>query len=121
MQKIEIQGEYRKKSGKGIARQIRREGKIPGVIYSKGSSIPLVLHPKEIGNVLHSTAGENTLITLNIAGGEAENTGSHVAILRDYQKDPINGKILHAVSFLKLRSLNPLMSRSLSKLQEKHL
>lgn len=95
MQKIDIQGVYREHTGKGIARQLRREGKIPAVLYSKGASTPLALYPKEIQKILRSEAGENALITLKISGEEKQ----HVAILRDYQKDPLNGKILHADLF----------------------
>ncbi len=96
MQKITIQGEYRKNAGKGTARQLRMQGKIPGILYSKGTSTPLVLNPGEIWKVLHSVAGENTLITLDVTG---EKTGQHVAILRDYQKDPVRGDLLHADLF----------------------
>ncbi len=96
MQKIEIQGEYREIGGKGVARQLRRDGKIPAVLYSKGKAVSLVLDPREVTAILHSAAGENTLITLNISGKKKE---QHVAILRDYQKDPINGEILHADLF----------------------
>lgn len=96
MQKITIQGEYRKTSGKGVARQLRMRGKIPGVLYSKGSSTPLILDPKEIVNVLRSVGGENTLITLEMTG---EETGQHVTILRDYQKDPLDGALMHADLF----------------------
>jgi len=96
MQKIKIQGEYRKTVGKGVARQLRMRGKIPAVLYSKGVSKPLVLDPKEVSNVLHSVSGVNTLITLDMTG---EEKGQHVAILRDYQKDPLNGALLHADLF----------------------
>ncbi len=96
MQKIKIQGEYRKTAGKGVARQLRIQGKIPAVLYSKGASTPLVLDPKEVSNVLHSVSGVNTLITLDMTG---EEKGQHVAILRDYQKDPLNGALLHADLF----------------------
>ncbi len=96
MQKITIQGEYRKTAGKGVARQLRMQGKIPAVLYSKGTSTPLILDPKEVSDVLRSVSGMNTLITLNMASDEK---GQHVAILRDYQKDPLNGAILHADLF----------------------
>lgn len=96
MQKITIQGEYRKNAGKGVARQLRMQGKIPGILYSKGASTPLILNPKEILGVLHSVAGENTLITLDVTG---EEKGQHVTILRDYQKDPLKGDLLHADLF----------------------
>lgn len=97
MQKIEIQSEYRKEVGKGVARQLRMRGKIPAVLYSAGASTLLTMDPKEINKVLHSVSGENTLITLKVEGGTGEAT--RVAILRDFQRDPITGKIMHADLF----------------------
>ncbi len=93
MRKMAICGELRTQRGKGAARQLRGTDKIPGIIYSAGASTPLSLDPKELGKLLH--AGGNTLITLNIQGEE----GSRLAILRDVQRDPIHGKILHADLF----------------------
>ncbi|MBI3804479.1 MAG: 50S ribosomal protein L25 [Nitrospirae bacterium] len=98
MQKLEIQGEYRKEAGKGVARQLRMRGKIPAVLYSAGSSTLLTMDPKDIDKVLHSASGENTLITLQVAA-DGSGSGSHVAILRDFQRDPITGKVLHADLF----------------------
>ncbi|MFQ5587967.1 MAG: 50S ribosomal protein L25 [Nitrospiria bacterium] len=95
MERIDIQSEYREDSGKGAARRLRREGKIPAILYSKGESTRLVLYPKQIQQVLHSEAGENALLTLKMPGEEQQ----HVALLRDYQKDPLTGKILHADLF----------------------
>ncbi|MFQ5542893.1 MAG: 50S ribosomal protein L25 [Nitrospiria bacterium] len=99
MQKIEIKGEYRKEAGKGIARRLRMNKKIPAVIYSKGTSTLLTVDPKEVIKILHSTAGENALITLKILEEREKEVGTHVAILRDFQVDPINGAILHADFF----------------------
>ena len=98
-EKIKIRGEYRNKAGKGIARQLRMEGKIPAVIYSKGNSKPLTLNPKEINATRHSTAGENAVITLEILDEKQSVVGSHVVILRDFQRDPISGEILHVDLF----------------------
>ena len=97
MQKIEIQSEFRKEAGKGVARQLRMRGKIPAVLYGAGASTLLTMDPKEIDKVLHSASGENTLLTLHIAG--ASDGASRVAILRDFQRDPIDGKVLHADLF----------------------
>jgi large subunit ribosomal protein L25 len=96
MQRIEIQSEYRKEAGKGVARQLRMRGRIPAVLYGAGASTLLTMDPKDIDKVLHSASGENTLITLQITGSDG---GSRVAILRDFQRDPITGKVLHADLF----------------------
>ncbi len=99
METIEIHGEYRNKSGKGIARSLRRQAKIPAVIYSKGTSQALVLNPKELNEARHSSAGENAVMSLQILGEDQSVVGSHTAILKDLQRDPLTGAILHADLF----------------------
>jgi len=68
-------------------------GRIPAVIYRAGHSTPLSLNTKEVGRLLRSTARENTLITLRFS------EGNKVVILRDYQRDPITGNLLHVDFF----------------------
>lgn len=97
MQKIEIEGEQREQSGKGWARKLRVQGKIPAVLYSAGKSRKITLNPKDVQRVLHSTSGGNTLISLKLEKGD--NTAEHLAILRDYQIDPITDSVLHADLF----------------------
>lgn len=106
MQRIEMVAELREKSGKGAARSIRRAGKIPGVLYGEGKSLLLTLAPADLSKILHSGAGENALITLKIQGMKGKTTVSNkssgeerLTILRDFQVDPITGKLLHADLF----------------------
>lgn len=89
--------EARKSLGKGVARALRREGKIPGILYGQGECIALTIGPDQIRKVLHSESGSNALLNLNITGGDKEI--KRTAMLRDYQVDPITGAILHADLF----------------------
>lgn len=105
MQRIEMTAELREKSGKGVARSVRRSGKIPGVLYGEGKSLLLILDPVDLIKVLHSGAGENALITLKIQGKQEKASSTkksdaeRLTILRDCQVDPITGKLLHADLF----------------------
>lgn len=105
MQRIEMAVELREKFGKGAARSIRRAGKIPGVLYGEGKSLLLTLNPADLTKILNSGAGENALITLKIQGGTEKASAAKKAdsekltILRDFQVDPITGKLLHADLF----------------------
>ena len=105
MQRIEMVAELREKSGKGMARSIRRAGKIPGVLYGEGNSLLLTLDPADLTKVLHSGAGENALITLKIQGMKDRASAAkkvdteRLTILRDFQVDPLTGKLLHADLF----------------------
>ena len=81
----------RNRSGKGVARKIRAQGMIPGVLYGSGENIPLTLQPQELLKIL--TSGENTIFRLEIDG---ELGGDRQAIVRDLQRDPLRETLLHA-------------------------
>jgi large subunit ribosomal protein L25 len=97
MQQIELEVEVRDRVGKGPARQARRDGKIPGVLYGQGKAMPLTLNPRDLSKILHSSSGENALINLKIKGAKGKQ--DKTAILRDFQIDPITGEVLHADLF----------------------
>src|SRR5438876_5130727 len=79
--------------GKNEARRTRREGKVPAVLYGgdgKGAT-PIAVAPKALSKILHSEAGQNTLIALKLAGG-----GDARVLVKDFQLDPVTHEILHA-------------------------
>jgi large subunit ribosomal protein L25 len=86
-----LQALRRNRSGKGVARKIRAQGMIPGVLYGGGETIPLTLKPQELLKIL--TSGENTIFQLEIDG---ELGGDRQAIVRDLQRDPLKDTLLHA-------------------------
>ena len=88
--KYELEVERREKSGKGIARQLRREGKIPGVLYGGGKSQFLALGHNLARKLVLSQVGHTGLLTVRMPG-ESE----RVAVLQDHQLDPVTGAILH--------------------------
>ncbi|MEK6577485.1 MAG: 50S ribosomal protein L25, partial [Nitrospirota bacterium] len=94
MKKIELNAEVRDKTGKGTARSLRREGKIPAVVYSDGKSTLITLNPSDMRKILNA-GSENALINLKITGSKV----APVTIIKDYQRDPVTGDILHADLF----------------------
>lgn len=87
------EAEVRTQSGKGAARQIRRMGQIPGVVYGQGRSSMIQLDPKVIQKILIAQAGSTGLISLNVQGaGEAQRCN---AVIQDVQRDPVEGGLLH--------------------------
>lgn len=89
MEKVTLTVEKREGAGKGVARSLRRTGGIPAVVYKGGSSLPVELSGKEISYFISKTAGEQVIVNLKFP----EDTKQ--AILKDYQVDPITGKLLH--------------------------
>src|SRR5262245_18536456 len=97
MRQIELEVEVRDRVGKGAARTVRRDGKVPGVLYGQGKATPLTLNPRDLSKILHSASGGNALISLKIKGAKGKQ--DRTAILRDFQIDPITGEVLHADLF----------------------
>lgn len=102
--KFVAEAEIRNKSGKGAARQIRRAGKIPGVIYGQGKSQWLEVNPSAIRKILISQAGSTGLISLRLVDGAGES--QKAAVIQDYQLDPVTSHLLH-VDFLEVDMTKP--------------
>jgi large subunit ribosomal protein L25 len=79
--------------GKNEARRTRRAGKVPAVLYGGDGkkATPIAVAPKALMRILHSEAGQNTLIQLKLAG-----SGDTRVLVKDFQLDPVTHEILHA-------------------------
>ena len=87
---IIVEGAPRSDRGKNEARRLRLTGKVPAVLYGgKGDAIALALNTKQIGAILRSESGHNTLFQVDLAGKHEP------AILKDWQVDPVTGNLLH--------------------------
>lgn len=86
--------EAREGVGKGAARKLRAAGKIPAILYGRGrDSLALSVDPRALDRILRAS-GANTLLDLTIEG-HPEIKGT-VALVKDLQRDPLRGSILHA-------------------------
>jgi large subunit ribosomal protein L25 len=87
-----VAADVRTVRGKNAARQMRRMGMIPAVLYgNQQASLVLSLNPKQLSSIIHSSRGYNTIFTVEIKGGESTSV-----MLKDWQFDPIKGNLLHA-------------------------
>lgn len=95
MEQVKLEAKLRKDLGKEAVKRLRREGLIPAVVYRKGEkSAPLVLNREALDKVLHTAAGENVIINLNI--GSDEKSKERTCIIKEIQHDSVTGDILHA-------------------------
>src|SRR3954462_917339 len=87
-----LQAHKREGRGKNEARRLRASGRIPAVVYGseKGKAVEIAVDPKTLLRILHSESGVNTLIGLQLDGGNTR------VLVKEYQVDPIDHKLLHA-------------------------
>ena len=97
-----LHSETRSDRGKNLARRLRRNGRLPGVVYgasggqSGGDAVAVSVDPKALSQILHSDGGVNTLIGLTIDSGKPTQV-----LIKDYQLDPVSRQLLH-VDFYRL-------------------
>src|SRR5450759_4694304 len=93
MERIALTAQVREKAGKGVARGLRRDAQVPAVLYSHGKSTPITMVNKDVSKVLNTEGGQHALINLKLEGGKG--AGMKLALIKDYQVDPISGKLIH--------------------------
>ncbi|MBA2573575.1 MAG: 50S ribosomal protein L25/general stress protein Ctc [Actinomycetota bacterium] len=86
---VKIQAEPRSEFGKGAARRIRRDAKVPAVLYGHGTDpVHITLPGHEL--MLALKTGANALLSIELDGK------SQLALPKQVQRDPIKGFIEHA-------------------------
>ena len=85
-----LEAQARKPGTKNEARRVRREGKIPAVVYGAGKdSLPVSVDPRVVTRILSSESGHNTIFDLTLDGEKTK------AMIVDWQYEPIKGRLLH--------------------------
>ena len=92
----ELKAEAREGVGKGSARLVRRNGKIPAVIYGdKQPPLPITVDYKELYYKIHGGGFMTTIATIDVDGKKVQ------VLPKDYQLDPVRDVPLH-VDFLRV-------------------
>ena len=90
MADMEITAKARPGAGKGAARQVRREGNVPGVIYGdKQTAVNITLDSKALGTTIGKGKFLQTVYTIDVDGKKTR------VIPRDVQLDPIRDFPIH--------------------------
>jgi large subunit ribosomal protein L25 len=85
-----LEAHPRSSGNKNDARRVRRDGKIPGVVYGAGKdSAAVTVDPRQVLRILHSETGHNTIFDLTLDGDRSK------VMIVDWQFEPIQGKLLH--------------------------
>ncbi len=101
-EQVRLAAQPRSATGKSVARRLRAAGRVPAVVYgSDVGSMPLHVDALELFHALHTPAGLNVLVRLNVDGEE------HLTIPREVQRHPVRGDLLH-VDFVAVHREQPL-------------
>ena len=85
-----LEAQPREAGTKNQARRVRRDGKIPAVVYGAGKdSLSVSVDPRVVTRILNSETGHNTIFDLALSGEKTK------AMIVDWQYEPIKGKLLH--------------------------
>jgi large subunit ribosomal protein L25 len=83
--------------GSRPAGRLRREGKVPAVMYGlETDTANLTVPGRALDHILAGESGANTLITVKVNGEE------HLTLARQIQRHPTRGDVLH-VDFIRVR------------------
>jgi large subunit ribosomal protein L25 len=89
--KIEIKAEPRSLQGTGASRRLRRESKVPGILYGAGKDAqPIQLDHKELFFKLKMESFHASILDMELGADKMQ------VLLRDYQMHPFKQMILHA-------------------------
>lgn len=93
---LTLSAEQREKAGKGASRALRREGRIPAVIYgNKEDATPIHLEERELNKLLGTGHFMNSLVMVDLGGKPIRTLPKDVAF------HPVTDRPLH-VDFLRL-------------------
>jgi large subunit ribosomal protein L25 len=91
-----LKADRRDGAGKGVARKIRAQGRIPAVVYGHGiQPLHISIDARDLFHVLHTDAGVNVLVDLRVDGEH------FLAMPREIQRDHLLGRFIH-VDFLRI-------------------
>ena len=92
----ELKAEARDRVGKGAAREIRRNGKVPAVIYGDNKPpLAITLSYKDVHTRIHAGGFLTTVATIDVDGEK------HQVLPKDFQLDPVRDFTMH-VDFLRV-------------------
>jgi large subunit ribosomal protein L25 len=85
-----LEAQPREAGTKNDARRVRRDGKIPAVVYGAGKdALSISVDPRVVTRILNSETGHNTIFDLTMNGEKTK------AMIVDWQYEPIKGRLLH--------------------------
>jgi len=90
-----LEATIREETGRAAAREARRNGKIPAILYGRGEEPTAVeVDGRRLERMLHHGLGEHGMLDLDLK--EGRHRRRRTVLIREVQHHPVTGKILHA-------------------------
>ena len=106
-ERVKLEVRERETRGTRPSRRLRRQGLIPGVLYGQGNAPHAICVPeRELRRVLTGAGGLHAILDVVLEG----QTTPHHAVLKEYQQDPIRGRLTH-VDFHEVRLDRPIQAQ----------
>ena len=97
MQEVKLVADVDRAIGKAAARKIRREGKVPAIVYGQGADPePVAVPSRDLQHILAGAGGANTLINLDLSGRE------ELVLARQVVRHPVRHTLMH-LDFIRVR------------------
>jgi large subunit ribosomal protein L25 len=94
----------RKAQGSGASRRLRREGKVPGIVYGVGTPTNVELDHNALFHALNNEKFHSSILTMKFEGK------SDRVLLRDVQRHPYKAQVMH-VDFQRIDENSPIHMR----------
>ena len=88
----EITVTSREAVGKEAAKRLRRQGRLPAVLYGGEAPLPVSLNPKDVQKLLHGHGGGNVLLNVRFDDRPGD---PRPALIRALQFDPVTERLIH--------------------------
>ncbi|MXW42018.1 MAG: 50S ribosomal protein L25 [Acidimicrobiia bacterium] len=96
MAELILKADTKRGRGTRSSRRLRRDGQVPGVVYGLGGdSVPVAVNARELRTVLHTEAGLNALLTLDVNGDH------QLGLVKELQYHPVRSEVMH-VDFIRV-------------------
>ena len=106
-ERVKLSVTEREIRGSAESRRLRRQGKIPGVLYGRGNKPhPICVDERDLRRALTGSAGLHAILDVTLEGQKT----AHPSILKEYQVDPVRGRVIH-VDFQEVRLDQPIQAQ----------
>ena len=93
MKEISLNGSIRTETGKKFAKQLRKEERVPAVVYGGKVNFKVALVEKDLKNIIYTP--DVHIVNLSVDGK------THKCIVKDMQFHPVSDRVIH-VDFLEV-------------------